>query len=111
MVAAHAVMMLQAHFLTTFHLLTLSFSRVRMFELQPRAKKVFGFEENYKPVAGELGRMGVLIHAIRIIQKFDTALSMVSSLLMSCTTLSSHMISICRPIRRTAPCTSSRAHN
>jgi hemoglobin-like flavoprotein len=47
-----------------------------LFELQPRTKKVFGFSKEANLSAGELGRIGVLIHAIRMIQQLDTALNM-----------------------------------
>lgn len=51
-------------------------SSFRLFELEPRTKKVFGFDISYNPSAEELEKSGNLIHAVRMIQMFDAAFSM-----------------------------------
>lgn len=51
-------------------------SHLRLFEKEPQTKKVFGFAIDYNPSGSELGRMGILIHAIRMIHMFDAALNM-----------------------------------
>lgn len=49
---------------------------LRLFELEPRTKTVFGFTEDYNPTADELDKSGNLLHAVRMIHMFDAALSM-----------------------------------
>ena len=49
---------------------------LKLFELEPRTKKVFNFAPDYVPSPEELKSSGNLTHAVRMMEMFDAALSM-----------------------------------
>lgn len=50
--------------------------RSRFFEKEPEAMKVFGFNGEENPSQTGLGRMGMLIHSMRMVQMFDTVMNL-----------------------------------
>jgi hypothetical protein len=72
-------MMMLQQFLSFIHVISYTIVMLanRLFELQPRTKEVFGFDINYQPSSSDIGRQGILIHAIRMFHMFDAAFNMV----------------------------------
>ena len=49
---------------------------LNLFRLHPDTKTVFGFRANQNIESNPLLRMGILVHAARILHMFDTVISM-----------------------------------
>jgi hypothetical protein len=53
---------------------------IRLFDLEPRLKPLFGFHMNIDPTATSLGEMALILSAVRLTQQLDQVLEMVSRL-------------------------------
>ena len=53
---------------------------IRLFELEPRTKLLFGFHKNSDPNASELGKMALLMRAERLARNLNDVFVMVSEL-------------------------------
>ena len=49
---------------------------LKMFEMEPETKKVFGFGTDFNPTAAELKKSGGLHIAVNILQRFDASLNL-----------------------------------
>jgi hemoglobin-like flavoprotein len=52
---------------------------LKLFELEPATKKIFGFSKDTVLTAQELEKTGAIIHAVRMIHMIDAALSMLGT--------------------------------
>ena len=49
---------------------------LKMFEMEPETKRVFGFDIDFNPTAAELKEAGQLHIAVNILQRFDASLNL-----------------------------------